>query len=141
MLVLLFLHFADHGFDTAVLQNAHHIIVHRFRLGSGAGGFVDDFSGGKIDADCITAFYKGVNSFACDGGYAQVDGVAIEDAAKSGVASTFLMRQAIRKEDNIAALSVQPVQTIHTGIVTRRDRPVYSDETRLFRFIRQVFQS
>ena len=51
------------------------------------------------------------------------------------------MRQAIRKEDNIAALSIQPVQTIHTGIVTRRDRPVYSDETRLFRFIRQVFQS
>ena len=60
---------------------------------------------------------------------------------QSGVASTFLMRQAIRKEDNIAVLSIQPVQTIHTGIVTRRDRPVYSDETRLFRFIRQIFQS
>ena len=65
----------------------------------------------------------------------------IKNLVQSGVASTFLMRQAIRKEDNIAALSVQPVQTIHTGIVTRRDRPVYSDETRLFRFIRQVFQS
>ena len=65
----------------------------------------------------------------------------IKNLVQSGAASTFLMRQAIRKEDNIAVLSVRPVQTIHTGIVTRRDRPVYSDETRLFRFIRQIFQS
>lgn len=59
---------------------------------------------------------------------------------QSGFASTFLMRQAIRPEDHIAALSLQPVQKIHTGIVTRRNRPVYQDEARLFKFIRQVVQ-
>ena len=82
LLVFLFLHFTYHRFDTTILQNTHHIIVHRFCLGSGAGGFVDDFAGSKIDADSIPAFYKGMDPFAGDGGYAQVDGVAIENAAK-----------------------------------------------------------
>ncbi|MBQ9697517.1 MAG: LysR family transcriptional regulator [Acidaminococcaceae bacterium] len=57
---------------------------------------------------------------------------------QSGQASTFLMRQAVRPEDHIAALSLQPVQRIHTGIVTRCNRPVYRDEERLFQFIRQI---
>ncbi|MBR2182669.1 MAG: LysR family transcriptional regulator [Acidaminococcaceae bacterium] len=62
----------------------------------------------------------------------------IKHLVRTGVASTFLMRQAICPEDDIAMLSMEPVQTIHTGIVTRRDRPVYHDEDRLFRFIRQI---
>ena len=57
---------------------------------------------------------------------------------KSGVASTFLMRQAILPEDGVVAISLQPAQKIHTGIVTRKNWTVCSDEARFFRFIRKT---
>ena len=57
---------------------------------------------------------------------------------KSGVASTFLMQQAILPEDEMTAISLQPMQKIHTGIITRKNWTVCKDEARFFQFIRKA---
>lgn len=60
----------------------------------------------------------------------------VKNLVRNGIASTFLMKQAILPSDNIIAIPLKPSYFINSGIVIKKGRQVYSDEQKLIRFIR-----
>lgn len=65
----------------------------------------------------------------------------VKHLVSSGLASTFLMRQAITADDGLAAISLQPQTFINSGIVVKKGRQTYGDENKLICFIRRKHAS
>lgn len=63
----------------------------------------------------------------------------IKSLVKQGIASTFLMRQAIVAEDNLKVIPLKPAYIINSGIVTRKGRQLYSDEKILIKYIKETY--
>lgn len=63
----------------------------------------------------------------------------IKSLVKQGIASTFLMRQAVLEEDNLAVLPLKPSYIINSGIVTKKGRQFYSDERLLIKYIKETY--
>lgn len=53
------------------------------------------------------------------------------------LAATFLMKQAILPDEPIQIIPLVPKLFIHSGIVTKKGRQIYSDEKKLIEFIRR----
>lgn len=63
----------------------------------------------------------------------------IKSLVKNGLASTFLMRQAILPEDGLVVLSLRPSYIINSGIVTKKGRQIYSDERTLIEYLKKSY--
>lgn len=59
----------------------------------------------------------------------------IKNLVSNGIANTFLMKHAILPTDNISTLPLNPPCFINSGIVTKKGRKLYNDETILLDFI------
>lgn len=60
----------------------------------------------------------------------------IKNMVQHNLASTFLMRQAVTQEDNIKVIPLKPAYFINSGIVTKKGKPLYSDERNLIAFLK-----
>ena len=63
----------------------------------------------------------------------------IKNMVKHNLASTFLMRQAVTSDDNIKVIPLKPSYFINSGIVTKKDKPLYSDERTLIAFLKASY--
>lgn len=63
----------------------------------------------------------------------------IKNMVSNILCSTFLMRQAITDNDNITVIPIKPAYFINSGIVTKKGKPIYSDEQALIDFLRESY--
>lgn len=63
----------------------------------------------------------------------------IKNMVNHAFCSTFLMRQAITKEDNIVVIPIKPAYFINSGIVMKKGKPIYSDEQALLDFLKNSY--
>ena len=63
----------------------------------------------------------------------------IKNMVNHAFCSTFLMRQAITKDDNIVVIPIKPAYFINSGIVMKKGKPIYSDEQALLDFLKNSY--
>ena len=63
----------------------------------------------------------------------------IKNMVNNAFCSTFLMRQAIKEEDNIVVIPIKPAYFINLGIVMKKGKPIYSDEQALLDFLKNSY--
>lgn len=63
----------------------------------------------------------------------------IKNMVNHAFCSTFLMRQAIKEEDNIVVIPIKPAYFINSGIVMKKGKPIYSDEQALLDFLKNSY--
>ena len=63
----------------------------------------------------------------------------IKNMVNHAFCSTFLMRQAIKEEDNIVVIPIKPAYFINSGIVMKTGKPIYSDEQALLDFLKNSY--
>ena len=63
----------------------------------------------------------------------------IKRLVKDGIASTFLMRQAVLPDDNIVVVPLKPAYVINSGVVTKKGRQIYSDERILMNYLKETY--
>ena len=59
----------------------------------------------------------------------------IKNLVSTGIAHTFLMKHAISPNENITTIPLDPPCIINSGIVAKKGRNLYKDETILLEFI------
>lgn len=63
----------------------------------------------------------------------------VKNLVSNGLASTFLMRQAISADDTVIPISLRPKYFINSGIVYKKNRTIYSDERYLINFLQDNY--
>ena len=62
----------------------------------------------------------------------------IKNLVRTGIGCTFLTRQAVLKQDDLAVITMENPFYINSGIVTKKGRQVYDDERLLIKYLKEI---